>query len=36
MHIANLGALVLKESAAETTEGMRACLAYSRDFGKRL
>lgn len=36
MKMTNLGALILKEREVDTTEGMRACQAYGRDFGKRL
>ncbi len=36
MKMTDLGALTLKERVVQSDEGMRACQAYGRDFGKRL
>jgi len=36
MKMTDLGPFALKERVVPTDEGMRACQAYGRDFGKRL
>ena len=36
MKMTDLGPFALKERVVGTEEGMRACQAYGRDFGKRL
>jgi flavodoxin len=36
MKMTGLGPFALKERVVQTDEGMRACQAYGRDFGKRL
>jgi len=36
MKMSDLGPFALKEKIVHTDEGMRACQAYGRDFGKRL
>jgi flavodoxin len=36
MKMTDLGPFALKERVVQSDEGMRACQAYGRDFGKRL